>query len=154
MRQYVITIHLNVLPKNEASFIIDYKEIEKGKAFDLYLFFSTCRYIKEECDEYEDKKNIYFINSAYLIESYQLNIDFIEWKDHSDIVCKINMIIKNRRKVKYNFYFAIKLVIDELSDNEYVVLLRRKPFRELLLISHPNNDESINYKYYNNEALV
>src|SRR5436190_1305950 len=57
-------------------------------------------------------------------------------------------------KKKCNFYFATKLVVDKLSDDKYVVLLRREPFRELLLIPRPNDDESVNYRHYNNEALV
>ncbi|GES86552.1 hypothetical protein GLOIN_2v1782606 [Rhizophagus clarus] len=44
--------------------------------------------------------------------------------------------------------------MDELSDDEYVVLLRRESFQELLLIPRPNDDESVNYRHYNNEALI
>ncbi len=78
VRQYVTTTCLNVSPKDEALFIIDYKETEKGKAFDLCPFFPNCKFSREECGKYEDKKNICSTNSAYLTESYQLNIDFIE----------------------------------------------------------------------------
>ncbi|CAG8598457.1 14056_t:CDS:2 [Funneliformis caledonium] len=121
-REYVTTTRLNVSSKDEAPFIIDYKGTEKGKAFDLYPYFPNCKFTKEECSR----------------------------RDHPNIVCKADMVIRNGRKVKCNFYFATKLVVNKLSDDEYVVLL----FRELLLIPRPNDDKSVNYRHYNTEALV
>ncbi|CAG8680199.1 15776_t:CDS:2, partial [Funneliformis caledonium] len=64
-RQYVTTICLNISLKNEAPFIIDYKKKEKGKAFDLYPFFSTLKksaetpgsnYLLQDYDELEEKR--------------------------------------------------------------------------------------------------
>ncbi|RGB27186.1 hypothetical protein C1646_819912 [Rhizophagus diaphanus] len=75
-------------------------------------------------------------------------------EDHPDIVCKADVVTRDGRKVKCNFYFATKLVVNELSDDEYVVLLRRELFRELLLIPRPNDDKSVNYRHYNNKTLA
>ncbi|CAG8620077.1 16164_t:CDS:2 [Funneliformis mosseae] len=101
-REYVTTTCLNVSPENKASFIIDYKGTEKGKAFNLCLYFSNYKFTKEECSQ----------------------------GDHPDIVCKADVVTRNGRKVKCNFYFATKLVVNELSDDD------------------------VNYRHYNNEALV
>ncbi|CAI2180963.1 2622_t:CDS:2 [Funneliformis geosporum] len=122
-RQYVTTTRLNISPEEEAPFIIDYKETVKDKAFIICPYASTCRN-GSNCE-----------------------------KDHPKIYCDGKVITRDGRTSKCNFYFTTKLVIDELSNDKYVVMLRREPFRELLLIPHPNF-QAKNCGHYNNETLV
>jgi hypothetical protein len=81
VRQYVTKIRLNISPREEAPYVIDYKETEKDKAFVIcpnYRDFGNCRYW-QNCDEYEcKKKNYLFYQYSYLTESHQLNLDFLD----------------------------------------------------------------------------
>nr|CAG8684081.1 12874_t:CDS:2 [Entrophospora candida] len=74
--------------------------------------------------------------------------------DHPDIICKGKVVTRYGRKTTCNYYFTTKLVVNELSNEEYIVLLRREPIRELLLVPCPNDNEKENYKHFTNEKLV
>ncbi|PKY48532.1 hypothetical protein RhiirA4_464162 [Rhizophagus irregularis] len=126
-RQYVTKTRLNISPQEDAPFVIDYKETEKDKAFiicPIFRDYGTCKYTKN-CGR----------------------------GDHPEIYCKGAVVTKDGRKSTCNFYFITKLVVNDLSNDKYVVMLRREPFRELLLIPRPNN-ESNNCGHYTNETLV
>ncbi|CAG8790593.1 10638_t:CDS:2, partial [Dentiscutata erythropus] len=113
-RQYITNTRLKVSPEDEAPFIVDYKETEKDKAFVLCPYFPTgkCKNSKEMC---------------YL-------------DDHPDIICKVDVVTRDGRQTKCNFYFAIKLIVNELSNGDrkhkhYTnkTLVQHKPFWDDLL---------------------
>jgi hypothetical protein len=91
-----------------------------------------------------------------LTESHQLNLDFLDRGDHPKIYCKGDVVTRDGRKSTCDFNFVTKLVVDKLSNEKYVVMLRSEPFRELLLIPRPDNktNNSNNYGHYTNETLV
>jgi hypothetical protein len=63
------------------------------------------------------------------------------------------VITKDGRKTSCNFYAPTKLTINELSDSNYLILLRRESIRELLLVPRPDKNKD-NYNHYSNEMLI
>jgi hypothetical protein len=66
--------------------------------------------------------------------------------------CEVNVIVVTCRNIIFrhhqmNLYAPIKLAI---NDSNYVILLRREPIRELLLV----HDLAQNYNHCTNEMLI
>ena len=69
------------------------------------------------------------------------------------LVCKGNVTTRDGRITTCNYYFPSKLIVQELSTKEYVMLLRREPIRELLMLPRPI-EERDNFNHFDNEMLV
>lgn len=54
---------------------------------------------------------------------HQFNLDFLDWEDHLKIYCKRNMVTRDGRKFTCDFYFVTKLIVDDLSNEKYVMML-------------------------------
>ncbi|RGB29751.1 hypothetical protein C1646_672242 [Rhizophagus diaphanus] len=50
---------------------------------------------------------------------------------------------RDGQKTTCDYYFALKLIVRELSMDNYIISLRREPIRELLLLPRPNR--TVNY---------
>src|SRR5690242_9723255 len=64
-----------------------------------------------------------------------------------------NVMTRDGREVICDYYFVTKLIVQELSTENYVILLRRGPIRELLMLPRPNKEKE-NYNHFDNETLV
>src|SRR3954454_5511150 len=67
-RDYVTNTRLQISPKDEAPFVIDYKESEKDKAFILCHYWPNCKYSIENCSEYN--YDVYLSFSSVLISIF------------------------------------------------------------------------------------
>ncbi|CAB4480397.1 unnamed protein product [Rhizophagus irregularis] len=57
--------------------------------------------------------------------------------DHPEFM---NVTTRYGWKTTCDYYFASKLIIRDLSMDDYIILLRREPIRELLLLLRPNRN--------------
>jgi len=73
--------------------------------------------------------------------------------DHPTLICKGNVITRDGRETTCDYYFPSKLTVQELSTEEYVMLLRREPIRELLMLPRPIREKD-NFNHFDNEMLV
>ncbi|GBB96540.1 hypothetical protein RclHR1_02780003 [Rhizophagus clarus] len=125
-RKYVSITRSEIPPDEDGPFTIDYQESEKEMAY--------IRCTKK----HEDQDSI--AKCAF---------------DHPKIVCNEEVTTRDGRKTTCNFYLPSKLIVQDLSTTNYVVLIRREPIRELLMLpcNHFNNETLVKNIDYWNELL-
>ncbi|CAI2168436.1 3128_t:CDS:2 [Funneliformis geosporum] len=123
-RKYISTTRREIPPDEDGPFVIDYQEIEKEKA---YIRCTRPHNIKNP-----ESKCKY---------------------DHPTLICNGNVITRDGRETTCNYYFPSKLTVQELSTKEFVILLRREPIRELLMLPLPIKNKD-NFNHFDNETLV
>ncbi|GBC03486.1 hypothetical protein RclHR1_05140020 [Rhizophagus clarus] len=127
-RDYVTTTRMSIPPEEDGPFVVDYEETEKDKAY------IPCSISREphKLKKPKDKECEY---------------------DHPEFICEGSVITRDGRDTTCNYYFPTKLIVQELNVDNYIVLLRREPIRELLLLPRPNKDKA-NYNHFDNEMLL
>lgn len=131
---------------------MDYKEIEKEKAYTRctkkhyttqHQNCSKCTISRCLCNIQCPHRGPYSANQS---------INFSVEYDHPTLTCTGNVMTRDGRK-QLDYYFATKLIIRDLSTENYIVLLRRESIRELLMLPYSNKGKE-NCNHFDNETLV